>query len=943
MRKLSLALLCSLAATAASPELFNALQWRNIGPFRGGRVVAVSGVAGDAATFYFGSVGGGVWKTTSAGTTWTPIFDGQPIASIGAIAVAPSNPNIIYVGTGETDIRSQIGFGDGVYKSTDAGKTWTNTGLRDTRSIGKILVDPRNPDVVYVAALGHQYGPNAERGVFRSTDGGRTWQKVLFTTPDVGGVDLAWDPASPRTIFATMWNAHRPPWSQYAPIEGPGSGLWKTTDAGDHWTQITGQGLPAAIWRRSGVAVAAGGHRVYLLLDAQSGAGLYRSEDGGANWTRAGTDPRITSRGWYFGSITADPKNPDLIYIPNVALYRSTNGGASFTVLKGAPGGDDYHTLWVDPVDPRRMVLGSDQGTNVSLNAGATWSTWYNQPTAQMYHVITDNRFPYVVYGSQQDSGTAAVPSRTNHGMIDARDWFSVGGAESGYIAIDPKDNDILYVGDTSGSLSRFDRRTGQAQNITPWPLRSGGPMGSIALQKYRYPWTPPLVFSPVEQDALYYAAQVLLKTTDGGLTWKEVSPDLTGDTRKTPTAAPGTVTPENAIAAGYGVIYAVAPSPLKGGLIWAGSDTGLLHVTEDGGQNWQNVTPKGLLPWSRVTHIEASHFDPAEAWATVDRHRTEDYQPYIYRTRDSGKTWTLIATGLAAPAYVNGIREDPARRGLLYAATELGAAVSFDDGDRWQPLQLNLPVVSVRDLAIHGDDLVIATHGRGFWILDDITPLRQIDSAAEVTLYKPAPAIRLNPESFFGTPFPPEEPQAKNPPSGAVIDYYFQSAPAEATLEILDSKGQVVRTFSSKDAAPPASGRRQEAVADIWVVPPVRLTTRAGMNRFAWDLKYAEGPLALPGTYQVRLKAAGKTLTQPLVVREDPRSTATPLELTKQFEFSMQCAKAMAQAAGMPQVLAQLRTALAVAQSADRTPPATAYTLYDEALKALNDHRARQ
>jgi photosystem II stability/assembly factor-like uncharacterized protein len=932
-------LLAAACAQAASPDLFNALRWRNIGPFRGGRVVSVSGVAGNTATFYFGSVGGGVWKTTNAGVTWSPIFDGQPIASIGAIGVAPSNPNVLYVGTGETDIRSQIGFGDGVYKSTDGGKTWTNTGLPDTRAIGRILVDPRNPDRVFVAALGHQYGPNAERGVFRSTDGGRTWSKVLFTNAETGAVDLAWDPADTRIIYATMWNAHRPPWSQYAPIEGPGSGLWKTTDGGDHWSQVTGNGLPASLWRRSGVAVATGGRRVYVLIDAQSGGGLYRSDDAGATWRLAGREQRVLSRAWYFGYITVDPKNSDIVYAPNVALYRSTDGGATFTVLKGAPGGDDYHALWVDPTEPRRMILGSDQGTNISIDGGATWSSWYNQPTAQLYHITADNRFPYTLYASQQDSGTVAVPSRTNHGKIDARDWFSVGGGEAGYIAVDPKDNDILYVGDTAGALTRFDRRTGEGQNITPWPARSGGPMASIALQKYRYPWTPPLVFSPIEPDALYFAAQVLLKTTDGGLHWSEISPDLTGDTRKDRAAAAVPATPENAIALGYGVIYAVAPSPLKGGLIWAGSDTGLLHVTSDGGAHWSNVTPPGLAPWSRVTSIEASHFDPAEVWVTVDRHRMEDYRPYIYRTRDGGKSWTLVANGLAAPAYVNAVREDPTRRGLLYAATELGAAVSFDDGDRWQPLQLNLPAVSVRDLLVKGDDLAIATHGRGFWILDDISALRQVpDVSGETYLYKPAPAIRLNPLAFFGTPFPPEEPQAPNPPSGAIVDYWLKTASREVQLQITDAAGKVVRRFNSLEAVGAPTGRRQEAIADLWIVPPVRLTANAGMNRFTWDLKNADGVFVVPGRYELALVVDGKAARQPLVVQPDPRSKRNMADLTKQYDFSMRCVAGIVQAntAGNTQAAALLRTALSVAQSADRTPPASAYQLYDEAMKTL-------
>ena len=955
----------TLAAQMVAPSLFDQLQWRLIGPFRGGRVAAVTGVPGDPATFYFGSVGGGVWKTTNAGMSWRPIFDKQPIASIGAIAVAASNPNTIYVGTGESDIRSQIGFGDGIYKSTDGGANWTNVGLRDSRAISKILVDPRNPNRVFVAALGHQYGPNSERGVFRSTDGGQTWQKILFTTPEVGAADLAWDPENVAVLYATLWNAHRPPWSQYSPIEGPGSGLWKSTDGGDHWNQLTGHGLPETQWRRAGVAVATGGRRVYTLVDAQGG-GLFRSDDAGQTWSRTSSDARIISRNWYFGWLTVDPKNADVVYAPNVALYRSTDGGQSFTVLKGAPGGDDYRILWIDPTETRRMVLGSDQGTNVSLDAGATWSSWYNQPTAQMYHAVTDNRFPYAVYGSQQDSGTAAVMSRTDHLTIDARDWFSVGGGESGNIVIDPRNDNILYAGNTNGALSRFDRRSGQAQNITPWPLRSF--RDSNSTQKYRFPWTAPLVFSPVDPGTLYYGAQYLLKTTDGGLTWKEISPDLTGDTRQDKSAAGPAPTTENARALGYGVIYAIAPSPLKAGQIWVGSDNGLLHLTRDEGKTWENITPAGLPDWSRVTQIEASHFDAATAYASVDRHRMEDYKPYIYRTRDYGKRWQLITTGLDQPAYVNCIREDPARRGLLYAATELGVAISFDDGAHWQPLQLNLPAVSVRDVVVHGDDLVIATFGRGFWILDDITVLRQVDEKAAPTsalLFKPTTAFRINPEGFFGTPIPVEEPQAKNPPSGAIIDYYFQSAPqGDVTLEIVDGGGQVVRRYSNRDRAE-APPRRPPAIADVWIQPPQRLGTRAGMNRFVWDLHYAApsadgegddfgrpapGPLVLPGSYQVRLTAGGRSYTQPLPVKLDPRSAATDAELKKQLDFSMECMRELRRvadlqrAAGSSPALAaisrELSAALSTAQSADRTPPAAAYALLEQARAELANLR---
>ena len=946
MLRLCLGLVLVVCA-GAQPSLFDQLKWRMIGPFRGGRVVAVSGVAGDDATFYFGAVGGGVWKTTDAGTVWRPIFDSQKISSIGAIAVAPSDPNVIYVGTGEADIRSQIGFGDGVYKSTDAGRTWTNVGLRDSRQIAKIVVDPHDPDLVYAAALGHVYGPNAERGVFRSSDGGRSWRKVLDRGPSVGAADLAMDPANPKTLYACMWAGSRPPWSQYPALEGEGSGLFQSTDGGDTWKDLKGHGLPETRWGRSGVAVFPGGKRVYTVVSADAASGLYRSDDGGVTWVRATGDKRLTERAWYFCGVTVDPKNPDLVYLPNVALFRSEDAGRNFTVLKGAPGGDDYHILWIDPTEPRRMLLGSDQGTNVSVDAGRTWSTWFNQPTAQMYHVTTDNRFPYAVYGAQQDSGTAAVMSRTDHGAIDARDWFTVGGEEAGYIVVDSRDEDIVYVGDAQGSLSRYDRHTGQAQNITPWPLQNFDDAGGIGTARYRYPWTAPLVASIREPGALFFGSQYVMKTVDGGLTWKQLSSDLAGDAK--------------------GVVYAIAPSPVDAEVIWAGTDTGRIHVTRDGGRNWANVTPPKLSHWSKVSQIEASHFDAGTAYVSVDRHRIEDYSPYVYRTRDYGRNWELVTEGLVAPAFVNGVREDPARRGLLYACTELGISVSFDDGARWQSLQLNLPTVSIRDLTVHGDDLVIATFGRGFWILDDAAPLRQIDENAarmETLLYKPAKAIRLNPVAFTGTPFPPEEPKAKNPPEGAMIDYYFRSVPAgEVALEIRDGKGALVRRFSTGDPVPPPP--TPGAIADEWLPAPERLTAKPGMNRFVWDLRYdakgteaggeddfgqyAPGPQVLPGTYQVRLIADGRTYTQELEVALDPRSKATVEDLSKQLELglailqaigeaseAMRSAGSEAKSAELHAVASDLVSALRVVESADRTPPAVAWQIYEDARRKL-------
>jgi photosystem II stability/assembly factor-like uncharacterized protein len=789
-----------------------------------------------------------------------------------------------------------------------------------------------------------------------------------------------------------MWNSRRPPWSQYGPLEGPGSGLFKSTDGGDHWTPLTGNGLPTGDWGRAGVTVARGSHgrHVYAIIDAKTGGGLYRSDDSGKTWMHVSADPRIFGRGWYFGEVDVDPHNPDIVYVPNVATYRSSDGGKTFEVLKGEPGGDDYHSLWIDPANSARMILGSDQGVNITVDRGMTWTPWYNQPTAQMYHVITDNQFPYWVYGSQQDSGTVAVPSRSNRGTINEYDRRSVGGGESGYIAPDPKDPNIFYVGNTGGSLSRFDMRTSQGQNITPWPEREFG--AEINQRKYRFPWTAPLIFSPLTPGTLFYGSQVLLKTIDGGLHWTEISPDLTGAETKGKQATPdGPVTVENAKSRGYGVIYSIAPSPLNAALIWAGSDTGLIHVTRTAGRQWSNVTPPGLTDWSKITHLEASHFNPAVAYAAVDRHRLDDYKPHIFRTRDYGKTWTEIVSGIEAPAFVNAVREDPTRKGLLYAATEMGMFVSFDDGDQWQSLQLNLPVTSVRDLVVHGTDLVIATHGRGFWILDDVAPLREADSkvaSSPAWLYKPATAIRTSSDGFQGTPFPPETPHASNPPNGAVLDYYLPSATTEeVTLEILDAGKKVVRRYSTKDAVR-ARGGRGLAIADIWIVPPPQLTAKAGMNRFVWDLRYtppesagggrggggggfaaASGPFVLPGLYQVRLTAMGHTLTQPLKVTLDPRSTATPLDLTMQLELGKKAMAEMHRSAELAREItaapAPLRqqaekilngapsargittcnrdfaVVLSVVNSADRKPPAQAYALFQEALHDLNTRAA--
>ena len=958
--------LCLLLAAAAmaqsvSPETMNGLKWRLIGPFRGGRAVAASGVPGDSSTFYFGSVNGGIWKTTDAGVTWVPIFDRQKVASIGALAVAPSDPTTIYAGTGETSIREDLSSGDGVYKSTDGGATWNHVGLEDTRQISRIVIDPQNPNVVYVGALGHVYAPNPERGVYKSVDGGAHWSRALDLGPEIGISDLAMASATPQILFAGAWHVRRGPWSAYAPTDGPGGGLYRSQDAGKTWMRLDGNGLPAGDWGRVGVDVAPDGKRVYALIEVKkSGAkasGLYRSDDGGNSWALANPDPRLTGRAWYFNSVTIDPNHPDVIYMPNVATYRSEDGGKTISVLRGAPGGDDYHQLWIDPRNSSSMVLATDQGTTVSLNRGQTWSSWYNQPTAQLYHVTTDNQFPYVVYGAQQDSGSAAVPSRTNHAQITPRDWFLPGSSESGYIVVDPKDPNIIYLSGTFGPIARFNKRTGLSQDISPWPAFAFE--SEINERKYREPWTPVLVLSPADLTTLYLGSQYVMKTADGGLHWEKVSPDLTGASHETKPAGV-TPDPENTKSAGFGVVFTIAPSPLNRDLIWAGSDTGLIHLTRDGGKNWSNVSPPALSDWSKISLIEASHFDPAVAYAAVERARLDDQTPYLYRTRDYGATWQLITNGIAAPAFLRSIREDPQSKGLLFAGTEFGVYVSFDDGDRWQSLQLNLPVSSVRDLTIHGDDLVAATFGRSFWILDNIAPLRQTPQTRQTRqtiealkvggawLYRPSAAIRMDNDAFPGTPLPPEEPTAPNPPDGAMIDYFLPSGAHTVRLEVFDEHQKLVRKFSSDDPTPPL--HPPLPVAERWFPKPAVIEKTAGAHRFLWNLitggpdgpsadddseyRTPNGPKSAPGNYRIRLTVDGKSQEQPLEVIMDPRSPATPDVLAHQFQLAqeifgetLEARRALAEIGSAQKQLADtqqksgernenLKTALAAAQS---------------------------
>ena len=881
------------SAQQVNPALFQEMKWRLVGPFRAGRALSAVGVPGNSSLYYFGSVGGGVWKSTNAGQTWDPVFDSQPIASIGAIAVAPSDSNIVYVGTGEADMREDITYGNGMYKSTDGGKTWTHVGLEDSQQIGRVLVDPKNPDIVFVAALGHAFGANPERGVYRTTDGGKTWQRVLQKDNDTGAVDLAFDPQDSKTIYATLWQTRRPPWNVYPPSNGPGSGLYKSTDGGSTWTQLT-NGLPTEGIGRIGIAVARTDHnRVYAIVDAKQG-GLYRSDDAGQSWKLMDSEQRIWGRGWYFGVVEVDPKNDDIVYIANTTVYKSTDGGHSFTGFRGAPGGDDYHSIWIAPEDPERMIISSDQGTIVTLNGGRSWSSWYNQPTAQLYHVSTDNRFPYWLYGAQQDSGAVAVPSRSDHASIAERDWEYVNvGGESGMLAPDPVNTDIVF----GGTVGRWDWSTKQVQDVSPTLGRAG---------EFRTIWTLPLVFSQADKSKLYFSHQMLFRTGNGGKTWDQISPDLTRENPGVPpnldpvTAKYGLASPRK------GVIYAIAPSPIEPNTVWVGTDDGTIHLTLDDGKTWKDVTPPQLKPWSKVGIIDASHFDKSTAYAAIDAHRIEDMKPYIYRTHDGGKTWQVLGKGIPEGAFDNAVCEYTVRRGLLFAGTELGVYVSFNDGDEWQPLQLNLPVVSVRDLAIHDNDLSIATHGRSFWILDDIGPLREVGakfSTAGAYLFKPVNTVRLRPGDDQGTPYPADIPHGDNPPDGAIIDYYL---PADVTtpvvIEVLDAKGSLVRRFAS-DEKPKPIDEKSVVVTMDWVKQPRVPSAKAGMHRWLWDLHYTPpagattrrrgggGSWALPGQYTIRLTADRKTLSQPLTVTMDPRVKVTQADLVAQFEASQRAA----------------------------------------------------
>jgi len=888
------------------------MRWRMLGPFRGGRVAAATGVHGRPNEFYFGAVNGGVWKSIDGGRIWQPVFDSQPIASIGAIAVAPSAPDTVYVGSGESTLRDSVGFGNGMYKSVDAGRSWTHIGLADTQHIGKIAIDPKNPNVLFVAAIGHLYAPNAERGVFRSTDGGASWKKVLYKDENVGAVEVVIDPTNSQVVYAGLWNTRRPPWFTYAPTNGPGGGIYKSIDGGNTWKQLT-TGLPPQGIGRTGIAVAPSNpKRVYAVVDClvpdpnapppaaptngrpaqppPGQGGFFRSDDAGATWTRLSSDQALWGRGWYFEKVTVDPRNADVLYVPNVAVNRSKDGGKSWVAMRGSPGGDDYHQAWVSPDDSNTMIVASDQGAIITRNATAddaksiTWSSWLNQPTAQLYHISVDYRFPYWVTGAQQDSGAVGVRSRGKFAAITMRDWEPVGaGGESGFTAGDPLNPGVIF----GASGSRFDLETnlpvpGTTSPKSPEPARAD--------------WTQPLVISKANRQAMYYSNQFLFKTTDAAKSWTQISPDLT---RADPGAPP---TLDAAAAAQVdrngkrGVIYTIAPSPLEAPMVWIGTDDGYIKLTTDDGAHWENVTPDAMTSWSRVTMVEASHFDASSAYASVDRHQLQDFDPYIYRTRDKGRSWQKITTGLPTGVYVHSVKEDHVRRGLLVAGTERGVYLSLDDGDNWQPLKLNLPVTSMRDFEIYGNDLIVGTHGRGIWVIDDISPLRQLTDAAlasDAYLFKPADAYNYTQGDDNGTPTQKDEPQAENPPTGAFIDYYLKSpSRTPVTLEILDASGKVLHTFSSDPSVQPVVGRRRRgsgggipSVSPLWVTALEPFSAGAGLHRAVWNpvVEVAAAPgvdgggrgssTPVTGTFTAKLTANGKSYTQTLTVKPDPRT----------------------------------------------------------------------
>ena len=907
--------LLSLAARGVPDDIAAGLSWRLIGPFRAGWATAVTGVAGQPDTFYFGAAGGGVWKTTDAGHTWSPLFDQGP-ASIGAIAAAPSDPRVLYVGTGQITTRYDIAAGEGMFRSEDGGASWQPAGLERTRHIAAILVDPRDARRVLVAALGHVFGPHDERGVFRTEDGGRSWQRTLSVSDSTGAVDLAADPLDPDLVFAAVWQVRFRPWlSYFTPTVGKDSGVYKSTDGGRHWTRLAGGGWPEGNLGRIGLAAtrSARGTRLYAVVDAEKLGGLYRSDDAGATWSRANGDDELVNG--YFARLTAVPGDPDTVYAMGRSIHRCSALGTHCEIIKGSPGGDDYHDLWINPLHPDHLITGSDQGAVVTVDGGAHWSSWYNQPTGQMYHLAADNRFPYWIYAGQQDSGTVRAVSRSDYGSLTFRDWSPVGADERDYELPDPVDPDIVYGSGLGGRLTRWNARNGEVQNISPWPVNTYGARPTAVT--YRYTWITPIAMSSVALYPLYQGAQVLFRSEDRGAHWTAISPDLSARRADARDCA-GDLDPRHARDCGYGVIFSLAPSPRDNDEIWVGTDDGLVQLTRDAGRHWRDVTPAAVPAWAKIATIDLGPV-AGSAYLAVDNHRQDDFAPRVFRTRDFGVTWTPIAAGLPDGHYVTVVRADPARDGLLYAGTDRGVFVSFDDGLQWRSLQRNLPSVIVTDLLVHDRDLIVATMGRAIWLLDDLTPLRQAAALGPKTrayLFAPAPGTRVRPNQNKDTPLPPEEPVGENPPAGAVIDYWLaKDARGPLQIEIRDERGAVVRHFSSDE--PPPNPKATRYFAPHWTRPGAPPSARAGAHRFVWDLRYPrpkapeyeytistawgadtavlpQGPLVLPGEYQVVLRADGHEYRTKLSVRPDPRvsfdstGAAAALQLARVTESSL-------------------------------------------------------
>ena len=907
--KTAAATLALFALTAVAPSYYGDLHWRFIGPLRGGRTVALAGVPDRPNLFYIAAVNGGIWKTDDAGRTWRPIFDGQPTGSIGALAVSPSEPRIVYAGSGEGLQRPDLSVGDGVYKSADGGATWMHLGLRDGQQIASMAIDPKNPDRLFVAVLGHPYGPNQERGVYRTLDGGATFTRVLYTNENSGAFDVVMDPSDPQTLYATLWAARQAPWEIGASFEIAGSGLYKSTDGGTTWTKLK-SGLPDRIGRTEVAVAPSDAHVVYVYADAENkgdeGGALYRSADGGAHFAKVNDAAEIAQRGDDLVSLAVAPDDPQTVYLTNTSTYRSTDGGRTTIAIKGAPGGDDYHTVWINPHDPRIVALASDQGATISVDGGATWSSWYNQPTAQMYHVNADNRFPYWVCGGQQESGSACVISRGNWGEITERDWHTVGAQEYGYVVPDPLHPGVTY----GGKLQKHDERSDQTQEVSPIALPS---------KKYRVVRTEPIVFDPFNKRRLYFGANVVFATENGGQSWHAISPDLTREHPAIPSVLGAFASDDPSKGAHRGVVYAIAPSPVVRGTIWAGTDDGLVWITRDGGAHWKNVGP-ALDPWSKISQIDASSFDGDTAYVSVNRFRLDDLRPYVYVTHDAGRTWHLIVNGLPRQP-VNAVRQDPTARNLLYAATENGVYVSFDGGANWQSLQNNLPRTSVRDIIVHDGDLIVATHGRGFWILDDVQPLRYLASLLHggvqgrgVRLMSLTTTYRVRRSTNTDTPLPPEEPMGENPPDGAIIDYVLPQAVQHLTIAFYDARGRLVRRFSNLDNEPAPIPNLDKP--HYWEAPFERPPATEGAHRFVWDLReepplataqdlpisavphrtprVPQGPLVAPGQYGIKITADDSSEQQSWTVRVDPRVSITQSELERQYRLARQVAAMM-------------------------------------------------